>query len=143
MDVADELSAKHRGQEQWGNGAGNDSGHLWRGAKLGQQWGKPGARDGITRTGSWHGTGALGDLTSRKGSRFIADDLCVDRIPAVSSHADVTDAYLVALAKTHGLRLATLDEVLCAKPWARGVAENPLAREPGLPSTIGVKSCRV
>jgi toxin-antitoxin system PIN domain toxin len=76
---------------------------------------------------------ALGDLTSRKGSRFIADDLRVDRIPAVSSHADVTDAYLVALAKIHGLRLATLDEVLCAKPWARGVAENPLARERGLP----------
>jgi hypothetical protein len=53
----------------------------------------------------------------------------------VSSHADVTDAYLVTLAKTHGLRLATLDQILCAKPWARGVAENPLARGPGLPST--------
>ena len=37
---------------------------------------------------------ALDDLTSRKGSRFIADDLPADGIPAVSSHADVTDAYL-------------------------------------------------
>ena len=71
---------------------------------------------------------ALDDLTSRKGSRFIADDLPADGIPAVSSHADVTDAYLVALAKAHGFRLATLDESLCAKEWAQGVAENPLGR---------------
>jgi toxin-antitoxin system PIN domain toxin len=78
---------------------------------------------------------ALGDLTSRKGSRFVTDDLGVDRIPVVSSHADVTDAYLVAVAKAHGLKLATLDKILCAKAWARGVAENPLAREPGLPGT--------
>jgi hypothetical protein len=54
-----------------------------------------------------------------------------------------TGAYLVALAKTHRLRLATLDQIVCAKPWARGVAENPLASEygplrmaPGLP-TVG------
>lgn len=69
---------------------------------------------------------ALHDLTSRRGSAFIADDLHPDRIPAVSSHADVTDAYLVTLAKAHGLKLATLDESLCAKSWARGIAENPL-----------------
>jgi hypothetical protein len=35
-------------------------------------------------------------------------------------------AYLVALAKAHGLKLATLNESLCAKGWARGIAENPL-----------------
>ena len=70
---------------------------------------------------------ALEDLTSRKGSSFIADDLRPDRIPAVSSQADVTDAYLVSLAKAHGLKLATLDDSLCAKDWARGIAENPLA----------------
>lgn len=69
---------------------------------------------------------ALDDLTSRKGSRFVADDLPADGIPTVSSHADVTDAYLVALAKSHGFRLATLDGSLCAKEWAQGVAENPL-----------------
>jgi len=69
---------------------------------------------------------ALEDLTTRKGSSFIADDLRPDRIPAVSSHAEVTDAYLVALARAHGLRLATLDESLCANGWARGIAENPL-----------------
>jgi toxin-antitoxin system PIN domain toxin len=70
---------------------------------------------------------ALQDLTLRRGSAFIADDLHPDVIPAVSSHADVTDAYLVTLAKAHGLRLATLDESLCAKSWALGIAENPLA----------------
>jgi len=37
----------------------------------------------------------------------VTDDLGVDRIPVVSSHADVTDAYLVAVAKAHGLKLAT------------------------------------
>jgi hypothetical protein len=74
---------------------------------------------------------ALDDLTSRKGSSFLADDLRPDRMPEVSSHAGVTDAYLVALAKAHGLRLATLDKNLCAKAWARGIAENPLARRSG------------
>ena len=39
---------------------------------------------------------------------------------------DTTDAHLVTLAKRHGLKLATLDEALLAKPWAAGVAENPL-----------------
>ena len=74
---------------------------------------------------------ALDDLTSRKGSSFLADDLRPARMPEVFSHADVTDAYLVALAKAHGLRLATLDKNLCAKAWARGTAENPLARRSG------------
>ena len=30
------------------------------------------------------------------------------------------------LARRHGLKLATLDGTLLAKPWAAGVAENPL-----------------
>jgi len=39
---------------------------------------------------------------------------------------DTTDAHLVTLAKRHGLKLATLDGTLIGKPWAAGVAENPL-----------------
>jgi predicted nucleic acid-binding protein len=39
---------------------------------------------------------------------------------------DTTDAHLVTLAKRHGLKLATLDGMLIAKPWAAGVAESPL-----------------
>ena len=39
---------------------------------------------------------------------------------------DTTDAHLVTLAKRHGLKLASLDGMLIAKPWAAGVAESPL-----------------
>ena len=40
----------------------------------------------------------------------------------------MTDAYLVTLARAHKhkLKLATLDDTLCGKPWAKGIAENPL-----------------
>jgi AbrB family looped-hinge helix DNA binding protein len=31
----------------------------------------------------------------------------------LADHADVTDAYLVELARVHRLKLATLDEILC------------------------------
>lgn len=69
---------------------------------------------------------ALEDITARKGAEFLADDLPAANVPAVTSHADMTDAYLVALAKAHKVRLATLDATLCGKAWAKGVAENPL-----------------
>jgi predicted nucleic acid-binding protein len=39
---------------------------------------------------------------------------------------DTTDAHLVTLAKRHGLKLATLDGALLAKPWSAGIAQNPL-----------------
>ena len=42
-----------------------------------------------------------------------------------TNHADHT-ALFVTLAKRHGLKLATLDIGLIAKPWAAGVAANPL-----------------
>ena len=45
---------------------------------------------------------------------------------AETSSKDTTDAHLVTLAKRHGLKLATLDDNLVAKPWAAGIAENPL-----------------
>jgi predicted nucleic acid-binding protein len=69
---------------------------------------------------------ALGNITSRKEARTVAADLPVASLPPLTAHADVTDAYLVELARAHGLKLATLDDVLCRKPWAAGVAENPL-----------------
>jgi len=70
---------------------------------------------------------ALADITSRKQAQFLSDDLPARRLPSVASHSDATDAYLVELAKAHGLKLATLDDVLCEKTWAVGIAENPLA----------------
>jgi len=69
---------------------------------------------------------ALTDITSRRQARFAHADLPASRLPIVSSHADVTDAYLVELARSHRLKLATLDDSLCKKPWAAGIAENPL-----------------
>jgi len=69
---------------------------------------------------------ALRNITSRSQARVVAADVPVARIPVLTAYADVTDAYHVELARAHGLKLATLDDVLCRKPWAAGIAENPL-----------------
>lgn len=58
--------------------------------------------------------------------RFLADLVSADSLPMLVSGRDVTDAHLVRLAASHGLKLATLDGKLCKKNWASGVAENPL-----------------
>ena len=47
-------------------------------------------------------------------------------LPLLRTHGEVTDAYLVELARFHSLKLATLDDELCRKPWALGIAVNPL-----------------
>jgi len=70
---------------------------------------------------------SLEKLHARNGHTFLADDVKGTDAPETSSK-DTTDAHLVALAKRHGLKLATLDAALAAKPWAAGVAENPLPR---------------
>jgi len=68
---------------------------------------------------------SLNKLHSRHSYQFLTDD--VDGIAAPETGSkDTTDAHLVTLAKRHGLRLATLDTTLLAKPWATGVAKNPL-----------------
>ncbi len=64
--------------------------------------------------------------TSRKQARWVPADLRAARLPALTSHAHVTDAYFVELARAHRLKLATLDDELYKKPWAIGIAENPL-----------------
>lgn len=68
----------------------------------------------------------LGNIMSRTQARMVAADISAGKLPELTSHADVTDAYLIELARGHGLKLATLDDVLCQKPWAAGIAENPL-----------------
>jgi toxin-antitoxin system PIN domain toxin len=70
---------------------------------------------------------SLKKLHARNGHEFLADDVKGTDAPKTASK-DTTDAHLVALAKRHGLKLATLDTTLAGKPWAAGVAENPLAR---------------
>lgn len=69
---------------------------------------------------------SLGTLRALRGHRFLTDDVQVSSWPVLSSYRDTTDAHLVTLAKHHGLKLATLDGGLIGKPWAMGIAENPL-----------------
>ena len=69
---------------------------------------------------------ALAGITAMRQAQFIRDDLPTAKLPSLGSHAEVTDAYLVELAKSHSLKLATLDKALCQKSWAVGIAENPL-----------------
>jgi hypothetical protein len=69
---------------------------------------------------------SLTTLCALQGHRFVSDDVHVALLPALSSYKDTTDAHLVTLAKRHGLKLATLDGTLVARPWAAGIAENPL-----------------
>jgi len=67
----------------------------------------------------------LTDIQGRPGARTIADDVDVAKLPMLASGAQITDAYLVELAQSKGLRLATLDERLCAIEWASNVAFHP------------------
>ncbi len=71
----------------------------------------------------------LEKLHARSSHHFLADDVDGLASPETASK-DTTDAHLVTLAKRHGLKLATLDATLLAKPWAAGVAENPLPQSP-------------
>lgn len=67
----------------------------------------------------------LKSIVSKDAATRIPCDLSVDQIPEVTSYKDTTDAYLVALAKKHGLKLATFDERLLGKKWARESTVNP------------------
>lgn len=61
-----------------------------------------------------------------KSHRFLTDAVNANSLPTLSSAKDVTDAHLIQLATSHGLKLGTLDDSLCEKVWASGIAENPL-----------------
>ena len=69
----------------------------------------------------------LQKLHARSGYQFLVDDVDGTAPPETGSK-DTTDAHLATLARRHGLKLATLDETLIAKPWALGIAENPLPK---------------
>lgn len=73
---------------------------------------------------------ALSAIKQSAASHSLADHLDLAQLPPLARYADVTDAYLVALARANGLLLATLDDALCVKPWAVGVAFNPLSQAP-------------
>ena len=68
--------------------------------------------------------GVLRRLLADPRHRFIPDDLsCVDRVvrtDLMSGPNQITDRYLIALARQHGCSLATLDE-----PLAKSFATEP------------------
>jgi predicted nucleic acid-binding protein len=70
---------------------------------------------------------ALNAILALSSHRFVEDDTAADDLPSsLASRHDVTDAHFVTLASRHGLKLVSLDEVLCEKEWAQAVAMNPL-----------------
>jgi predicted nucleic acid-binding protein len=69
---------------------------------------------------------ALTSLLGLASHRFVTDSVAAYALPILSNSKDVTDAHLIRLASRHKIKLATLDGGLCRKPWAAGVAENPL-----------------
>ena len=69
---------------------------------------------------------ALRAILQLKSHRFLNDAVSADSLPTLTHGKDVTDAHLVRLAASHGLKLATLDGTLAKKAWAASIAENPL-----------------
>ena len=69
---------------------------------------------------------ALRAILQLESHRFLTDAVAADSLPTLANGKEVTDAHLVRLAASHGLKLATLDGSLCKKAWAAGIAENPL-----------------
>ena len=68
---------------------------------------------------------ALSAIAGMRAHRFLPDATRAESLPRVDTSKDVTDAHLVHLARRYRLKLATFDAALCAKEWARGVAEDP------------------
>jgi toxin-antitoxin system PIN domain toxin len=77
---------------------------------------------------------SLATLRALPGHRFMADTVDAASLPLITSYKDTTDAHLVTLAKRHGMKLATLDLSLIAKPWATGIAENSIQTATPAPS---------
>jgi uncharacterized protein len=62
------------------------------------------------------GVAVLASICAHPRHRFIADDVNALELPwrAIRGHRQVTDAYLAALARKHGAKLATFDQALAA-----------------------------
>ena len=69
---------------------------------------------------------ALEDILSMATHRFTPDTISVKDLPVLESRHDITGAHLVSSARQNEWKLATLDETLCQKPWAKDVAGNPI-----------------
>jgi len=64
-------------------------------------------------------------IVSMRGHRFVRDGTRARALLSVASSEEVTDTHLIKLARTYRLSLATFDAVLCGRPWAQGIAEDP------------------
>jgi toxin-antitoxin system PIN domain toxin len=62
------------------------------------------------------GVAVLASLCAHPKHQFIADDVNALDLPwkSICGHRQVTDAYLAALARRHGAKLATFDRALSA-----------------------------
>jgi len=62
------------------------------------------------------GVAVLASICAHPRHRFMADDVDALDLPwmAIRGHQQVTDAYLAALARKHGAKLATFDRALAA-----------------------------
>jgi uncharacterized protein len=62
------------------------------------------------------GVAVLASICAHPKHQFIADDVDALELPwmAIQGHRQVTDAYLAALARKHGAKLATFDRALAA-----------------------------
>ena len=77
---------------------------------------------------------SLTTLCALPGHRFVTDDVDAALLPPFTSYKDATDAHLVTLARRNGLKLATLDASLILRPWAVGIARNPLLASASAPT---------
>ena len=62
------------------------------------------------------GVAVLASICSDPRHRFLPDDLSALDLPwaAIRGHRQITDAYLAALARKHGAKLATFDRALAS-----------------------------
>jgi len=62
------------------------------------------------------GVAVLASICSDPRHRFLPDDVNVVDLPwaAIRGHRQITDAYLAALARKHGAKLATFDQALAS-----------------------------
>ena len=69
---------------------------------------------------------ALEDILFMATHRSIPDTISVKDLPILESRHEMTGAHLVSSTRQNECKLATLDETLSQKPWAKDVAGNPI-----------------
>lgn len=132
----------------WPNHVHHEKARAWFAARAGQPWATtPVTESGFVRVSSnrsaiptavtpAEATAVLARIRDVAGHTFLPDDVELvtgdDQALAgrLVGHRQVTDAHLLALARRHGARLATLDRAIgsMAGPGAKDVVLVPIAR---------------